>query len=466
MLRSVEYAYEKVMGIKGKVTQLWNWNGTLLAAGPSGLYEVNGEQAIVISEEPIRSFTVTKDAMTLVASTYDDEIKTFSAGGKGWSQTTLLDTLHTFVSFLFEDKQQNIWLCGLNAIYKAEISEGELVDVVKIPFSNPTMAETFGMAAGSDVLVMIAGKILRFDLSKNKFVASDSLNASGKSLVSGNRFWYFDGHNWGSPDQKLKQKFKLEWLNLFPDLRFISPDDKNENLWVITSANELYRFSGNTIPADIYQYPLFLKDVRNPQAKLVYTSQRVVLSQELGGVTFEFIQPEYSGLKTTEYRYWVKGLQKDWSPWSPMNNEIPLPFLPVGTYKVLIQSKNLFGQVAETQPVTFEVIPPYWRQAWFYAAEVAFFSILVVLSIRLSAMNERYRLISRLLSLLTIIMLIQLIQAAAYSKINIKSTPVVDFFIQVCIALLVLPLESTLRKFMIRAADGKLSLSQLIKGRS
>lgn len=465
VLRSVSYAYQKVTGIEGKVTQLWNLDGKLLAAGLSGLYEVTGEQAKVISEDPIRSFTVTKDRMTLVASTYDDEVKTFSSTGKEWSQTTLLDTLHTFVSFLFEDKQQNIWLCGLNAIYKAEIDDGELVDIVKIPFSNPTMAETFGMAAGSDVVVVIAGKFLRFDLGKQKFVTYDSLGASGKSLVSGNRFWYFDGHNWSSPDQKLGQKFNLKWLNLFPELRFISPDDKNENLWVITSSNDLYRFTSDTVLADLYQYPLFLKDVRNQQAKLSFTSQNVELNQELGAVTFEFIQPEYSGLQTTEYRYWVKGLQKDWSPWSALNNEINFPYTPVGSYKVLIQSKNLFGQVSEIQPVNFVVVPPYWKRAWFYAAEVGIFSLLVMLSIRLSVMNERYRVISKLLSLLTIILLIQLIQTAVYSLINIISTPVVDFFIQVSIALLVLPLEFTLRKIMDMAANGKFSLRTFI-GRS
>ncbi len=465
VLRSVSYAYQKINGIEGKVTQLWNLEGKLLAAGPSGLYEVNSELAKVISDDPIRSFTVTKDRLTLVASTYDDEVKTFSSTGKEWTQTNLLDTLHTFVSFLFEDKQQNIWLCGLNAIYKAEIDEGELVDIVKIPFSNPSMAETFGMAAGSDVVVVIADKFLRFDLITQKFITYDSLGASGKSLVSGNRFWYFDGHNWSSPDQKLGQKFNLKWLNLFPELRFISPDDKNESLWVITTANELYKFTSDSVLADTYRYPLFLKDVRNQQAKLFFSLQKVELSQEMGAVTFEFIQPEYSGLQTTEYRYWVKGLQKDWSPWSALNNELNFPYIPVGSYKILIQSKNLFGQVAEIEPVNFEVVPPYWKRAWFYAAEVAIFSFLVMLSIRLSVMNERYRFISKLLSLLTIILLIQLIQTSVYSLINITSTPVVDFFIQVSIALLVLPLEFSLRKIMDMAADGKFSLSKLV-GRS
>ena len=114
------------------------------------------------------------------------------------------------------------------------------------------------------------------------------------------------------------------------------------------------------------------------------------------------------------------------------------------------------------------MVPPYWKKTWFYALEVAFFSILVILSIQLSAMNERYQIVSRLFSLLTVIMLIQLIQTAvyttmaSYSLIDVRSSPVVDFFIQVSIALLVLPLEGGLRKLISNTASGKFSLSKLM----
>ena len=134
----------------------------------------------------------------------------------------------------------------------------------------------------------------------------------------------------------------------------------------------------------------------------------------------------------------------------------------------MLQSRNLFGTVAEVKPLTFVVVPPYWKKTWFYALEVAFFSILVILSIQLSAMNERYQIVSRLFSLLTVIMLIQLIQTAvyttmaSYSLIDVRSSPVVDFFIQVSIALLVLPLEGGLRKLISNTASGKFSLSKLM----
>ena len=102
------------------------------------------------------------------------------------------------------------------------------------------------------------------------------------------------------------------------------------------------------------------------------------------------------------------------------------------------------------------MLPPYWKQPWFYASEFVVFGILVFLSLKLGAANARYRYLSRLLSLLTIILLIQFIQTVVASQITIKSSPVIDFFIQVFIALLILPIESYLRKFMLRTSAQKL----------
>jgi hypothetical protein len=57
-------------------------------------------------------------------------------------------------------------------------------------------------------------------------------------------------------------------------------------------------------------------------------------------------------------------------------------------------------------------------------------------------------------------MVIQLIQAVADSLINVESSPVIEFLIQVLIALLVLPLESRLRRLMANAAEGKYDLGK------
>ncbi len=144
------------------------------------------------------------------------------------------------------------------------------------------------------------------------------------------------------------------------------------------------------------------------------------------------------------------GTTKEWTLWATNNNIVNFSYLPTGNYKVEVQTRDLMGKISKVEEVELEVEPPYWRRSWFYLTEVLFFGSMVFLSMRLSAGNNKYRIVSQLLSMLTVIMVIQLVQAAVNSQVSIKTSPVIDFFIQVGIALLVLPIENYLRKFMLR----------------
>src|SRR5258707_8591433 len=137
-------------------------------------------------------------------------------------------------------------------------------------------------------------------------------------------------------------------------------------------------------------------------------------------------------MRAVEYRYQVKAKNSDWTPWATSNNIVNFSYLPSGTYKLDIQTRDMMGKTSAIEEITLEVEPPYWRRAWFYFLEVIFFGSMVYLSIRLGAGNKKYRLISQVLSMLTIIMIIQLVQAAVTTQVSFKTSPVIDFFVQVC----------------------------------
>jgi hypothetical protein len=262
----------------------------------------------------------------------------------------------------------------------------------------------------------------------------------------------------------MQSALKLEWLNLFQNLRYISPSDKSDELWIITADNELYRFSPKSTLSSQISYPLFLQEVRGNQNKMA-PSRTVRISQLESTVQFEFVQPDYLGIHAIEYRYLIKGLSKDWTSWSSDNNIINFSYLPTGSYKLSIQTRDLMGKISKVEQIDLVVDPPYWKRWWFYLLEMVFFATLVFLSIRLSDGNQKFRLVSQVLSLLTVIMLIQLIQTIVGSYFSFKATPVLDFFVQVAIAMMVLPLENLLRKFIVRDGKGDNSITlQAIEG--
>lgn len=448
ILRSIGYEYKKVDGIEGKVTQLVETNGQLLASGTFGLASVNGMKSSSIVRTPMRAVYKSETLHQLFVSTTDDEVKSFVGSGNSWKESHLLDTLNEYVSYIFEDKLQNIWLCGRTEVMKVETVDGEITAVEKVPFKNPTIDESVGLAYGSEVYVATGGSFHRYEIKDNIFKKYDSLPGPKKYFASAGYFWFHDGHRWRTVDKNVERALNLEWLGLFSNIRFIAPAEKG-TLWVITAENELYKFSGSQATKTQSGYPLFLREVRGQQSRFT-PSHSVKISQLETTVAFEFIQPDYLGMKAIEYHYRVNGINSDWSMWSSTNNIVNFSFLPAGKYKVEVETRDLMGNTTKAEPITLEIEPPYWKKPWFYLVEVLFFGSLVFLSIRLSSGNTRYRLLSQLLSMLTVIMLIQLIQTSVSSLISIKTTPVIDFFLQVGIALLVLPVENNLRKYILK----------------
>ncbi len=452
ILKGVEYTYRRVEGISGKVDQLLVVDGKLLSGGVGGVFEIIGSVATPVSREPMRTILYSKSLRQLLVSTYNDEIKSYQFSGKSWNQTEFPDTLSTYADYMFEDNLDDLWICGRDHAVKVVIEDHAILDAEYITLPHNSVDRTVGLAFGPEVYLTQNGEFFRYNSSKNSFVKHDSLPGPKKYFASAGYFWYYDGHQWKTLDPKLQGSIKTKWLALFPDIRFMAPAEQGRSLWVITAANELYKFSSDQSQSVAFTNPLFLKEVRSQQLKFS-TQQKLTVDEGESSLTFEFIQPEYVSLQAVEYRYWVKGLQPGWSDWSTLNNVVNFPFLPPGKYNVLIQSKDLFDKITELDSIDFSVDPPYWKRPWFYALEFFFFGFLVILSRRLMVSNAKYRYLSSFLSALTVIMLIQFIQTIASSGISFKSTPVIDFFIQVFIALLVLPVEQFLRRSIVKTSD-------------
>jgi len=461
ILKGLQYRYKPVEGISGKVTHALAVDGKLIVAGLDGVFEVNGLTATPFLREPVKSVFPSPSTRQLLVSTYNEAIRTFMRSASGWQPTAFLpDTIQEDITYMFEDKLQNIWLCGRSGLLKVELVDGEITDVSEVPYARPSIDETVGLAVGNDVYIVTSGEFQRYNAAKHNLSRYDSLPGTRKYFASAGAFWFHDGHRWRTIDRRLSAQLKLEWLGLFSDIRYLTAPAEGKGLWVITASNELFRFiPDSSSPFELH--PLFLREVRSREAKWQHP-KKMQLEEEEGTIIFEFTQPEYVGTSTIEYRYMVAGLMPQWSDWSINNNVVPFPYLPPGDYQIKVQSKDLFGKITELDTIDFSVLPPYWRRPWFYAFEVMFFSFLVLVTVKLSVANSKYRPLSRILSLLTVIMFIQLVQTSVYAYINVKSSPVVDFFIQVCIAMLVLPLEVRLRNFLQGAAEGKYEVSKLI----
>ncbi len=447
VLRSANYRYKKVNGINAKVTQLIEANGHLIAAGLSGAFEIQGFDAKPILEEPASSVFPSSENDMIFISTYKNEMKTFRRSNNGWAAEGLFDELDDEISFIFQGNQDEYWLCAVDKVYRLDIVSGKIRNIQTIAFPNPNFDEVVGTAIDDKIVLANSNGFFQFDRVKGSFIRVDSLGELSHYFATNGNIWFRDSHDWKLFGKKPGRNLHL--LNLYKDLRFVASDGDSENLWLITANNELYKFFTDQLTTHKVDHPLVLKAIRNAKQR-VSRRGKIQFDQERSAVTFEVIQPDYLAVGSIEYRYQLDGLEKNWSAWSNTNNAIDFPYLPPGDYALRVQAKDIFGNVRELDTVSFEVLPPYWKRTWFYALEFLLFASLVVLSFRLST---RYHVISRLLSLLTIILLIQFIQTVIGETFETRASPVMDFFIQVLVAVLILPVEGYLRNLLLQSVE-------------
>jgi ligand-binding sensor domain-containing protein len=440
VLLTSTFSFKKIVGAESKVDALIISDNKLHASGLAGLFEVQGTKALPLVQEPVVVVVDTK-SYGIVGATYSNRI--FFLQDR--IQQTLIEDIHDDISSLLEDKEGMLWLTGAKTLYRLDESKA----LQSFAYSNPTHDRTEAMSFNGQPLVVNSFGFYTY--TNNAVRVIDSLGKPSQFFAVGTNLWYKRNEVWGCLGS-FADHDNLEYLNVFSDLRYVEADDQSETLWLVTKNNELYRFYSNRLVTKPIGYPLLVRSVRSSQKFFELGKSVYQVEQQEGELMIEVAQATFSSQQGAQYRFMLEGLDKsNWSEWSG-NNQLSFPYLPLGSYLLKLQTRDILGNVNELKPIKLKIEPPFWRTPWFYAMEFSIFAVLVILSIRLQAMNQRYRVVAQLLSMLTIVLLITLVQAA-FETYLATSSPIIDFAIQVVVALLVLPVESFLRKVMLSTSE-------------
>jgi hypothetical protein len=445
VLKSERYIYKPVNGITAKVSSLTRLDDRLLASGLGGVFEIDNVNARPVLNLPARFTFATSDGH-LIVSAYDNRIVLLARRGKEWKRVDVLHNIDDLVSQVFEHNGA-LWFCGTNTIYHTSI-DGDRFSVLRaLPLENRDFSKTIGFAWGNRPVFVNRSGFYYFESVERPLIRIDSLPAPYAYFASSGTVWYSDAHAWKTLGSRTDVGINV--LRLLDDIRAVNEIENSQDLWVINGTDVLYRVSPQSMRNFAPSFPLLLHSVTQGDRRFDPAS-RITVEQEGGPVVFQVVRPNYLGPASSEYRYFLSGISDDWSDWVS-NNQISIPYLPSGVYTLQVQSRDILGQIHEMTPVRFTVRPLFWKSTWFYAMELAVFALLGWLSLKLSF---RYRLVSRVLALLTIILLIEFIQTLAGHSFS-TSSPLADFLLQVVIAFVILPVESYLRRVMFR--DGKKS---------
>ncbi|MEM8568243.1 MAG: hypothetical protein AAGF85_17405, partial [Bacteroidota bacterium] len=456
-LHSVLFKYQKFNGINASVTELYSNGGKLLVGSLSGFFEVDNDLAAQILDEPVKSFYYSKYYKTAFLGTTNGEIRVFNLE-KGVNELYLFGDFSHNTSHIFEDSERRIWFCGTNKMVWVTLEGAELDETGEVAFDNPFFYETFGAAKEDKVVFINAGG--KYELESNKI---NKIAESGKFIKgAGNEVWILEADGWKLLNAgKSDEKFDL--LTVFDNPKYLSLEE--DYVWLINDRS-LLRTPRTSKSAISSSYDLLLRGVDTDSSN-VRRSGKLVLDQDKSALKFEFVKPDYSGIMDIQYQYKLDGLTTSkWTEWSADYSTINFPFLPEGDYSLSVRSKDSFGAINSAEIINFKVVPPYWKRPWFYALEFTALGMLLVISLRIKRLGYRYRLGSRLLALLTLIIIIEFIQTIAENEFQTKSSAIFDFAIQVLMAIIILPLEGLLRKYIFKEKNVHLLDFFRIKGKS
>ncbi|MBV6645993.1 MAG: hypothetical protein KI790_11120 [Cyclobacteriaceae bacterium] len=445
----VTYQFSKVPNANGKFKDLVPFGDKVLAASTSGVFEVSQESSSLVIDEPVRSINYLTHTDRLLVNTYNQQMKLYSLQEDAWVELDVLE-LDDVILSSFEDEAGAIWMVGTASIFKVQQADDQFV-VEKDYDVNNRFFDIMDVILRRDTLTFINSQGY-FYLDSEEESIKENISLTKQIGMPKSHFrdqqgnvWVFNGKVWFRiSTEGLVVPF--EYLSIFQDLRFISFDEQSDRYWLITKDNELLNYDVRDEFDLGTRYQMFLKRISN-QAGAVDPSGKFSFGYDENRLSFELSKPDYIGFLNMEYQYKLQGLQSDWSDWSA-NNIIDFSYLPPGSYRLRVRTRDAFDRSDERELIAFKISAPYWQQPWFYALQIIFFGALVVVSTRLNQSKTQNQLLSEGLTILTIILVIEFLQSAIGSYLNIKSSPVVDFLVDASIALMIFPLERLLRILM------------------
>jgi hypothetical protein len=243
----------------------------------------------------------------------------------------------------------------------------------------------------------------------------------------------------------IPQQFR-DWLHIVPSVKSIY--NQNDSIVYLVTNQRITRWKY----AFEREYPLPKTFIDGVMVENEWILDTEVIKMEHGQNNLKIIlsTPEYLFKDDVVYQYYVKGLMDDWSSWSSIR-EIDFPYIPTGDYVLEIRAKTFLSDNVRSFDFQFEVLPPYWQTWWFYMLEIAFFSLLILISIRLNTTNQSSYL-TKTFTFLTLILFLEFLATVFENNLEgyLDESPVYTFVINVVLALSISPIEKGVNNVLVR----------------
>lgn len=385
-LQTISHVYKKIKNVEGKCKQLLVYQGKLLAATSTGVYEVeNNEGKPVLTGNYIlfvKPSELNKKVLFVCSS---EGVSSLTYINDKWQENKLFSIENEYPMSLVEISENNLLVTTEFNIYKLSIVLGGEAISKQLTPSNIAVESPVVRKISGEVKVYTANQVYVYNPTKDMLIpeGTPSINANINTIYSQDGYsWVNIGKKWSvfSPD-KLVEIDASGFLGLFDRVNDIFLNDKNEIL-LVNNYSQIIKISPKIGETSTGEFSLFLKQVNDSKGYRL-DLRDIKLSYSNNGLNIKIGAPSFVKEKSVEFQYFIEGMSKKWSEWT--NDPNPqFPYFPNGKYKILLKARDVLGRESPVYTLPFIIKPPIWKTWWFV-------SLCVVLVFFLFFMIVRYR---------------------------------------------------------------------------
>lgn len=274
------------------------------------------------------------------------------------------------------------------------VFDGKKTTQVELPVKTLSWTDDIGVSptdriwvaqGGSGLFYFDGKKWIRFStfnkLASNMVTSLLVENDSSVYVATDKGISFFDGHQFTSqiihPDLTIQRE------------RGFLRKSADDALWINQATREWYLYDFNRSAEDptLFKTTMYKKEKHAPKTLISFSNREISSSGNIiiGYSAVDFWNQTPAGKIQFSHRL----NQEEWSPFSEEKSSVFLD-LDAGNYTLEVRARDLDGNI-EPKPaqISFSILPPVYRRAWFILTIFAFLSIIVWLLVRLYARNRQ-----------------------------------------------------------------------------
>ncbi|MEA2041716.1 MAG: SpoIIE family protein phosphatase, partial [Bacteroidota bacterium] len=281
-----------------------------------------------------------------------------------WSKHSLYESPGPIYSVTQNSDKSLFFGSDGKAYYMQPDTSGNYSDPTEIKFPKKINEPVQVKYLTGKICFLQSSGIYIFDEDKQHIIAPSQSSPKFEQYLTNYPDIWTKVNQWQPADTSRRYK-NSEYLNLFNKIRTIY-SDQTKNIWLINQSQELYKISQDTTLTDSVNFQVYITSVTDKKDSL-YIPEHPRFSFDRNAVRIKLSAPCYLSNQGTQYRYKIQGLDnyEDWSPWSE-NPIIELSFIPSGNYKLVVNAKNILGDISDEKTMKLSVEIPFTETEMFY----------------------------------------------------------------------------------------------------